>query len=155
MYERILVPLDGSDVAEEALLHAREIARHFGSRLYLLHVVEPLLVPSLPSFAGPELSAREHPGDAEAASNYLQGWVRTLGGEGLAAAGLLRHGSPADEILDCQEEFGISLIVIATEDRLGLGIFGGERTSDAVLARTKAPVLVVPVGWKSDEGARA
>ena len=75
MYERILVPLDGSDVAEEALLHAREIARHFGSRLYLLHVVEPLLVPSLPSFAGPELSAREHPGDAEAASNYLQGCV--------------------------------------------------------------------------------
>ena len=51
MYERILVPLDGSDVAEEALVHAREIARYFGSRLYLLHVVEPLLVPSLPSFA--------------------------------------------------------------------------------------------------------
>ena len=48
MYTRILVPLDGSEAAEEALAHAREIGRCFGSRLVLLHVVEPLVMPMVP-----------------------------------------------------------------------------------------------------------
>lgn len=152
MYERILVPLDGSEAAEGALPHAREIARKFGSRLYLLRVVEPLFVPPMPTFAGPQLSAREHPGDTEAAGEYLDGWVRVLTGEGIAAEALVRHGPPSDEILDCLEELNIGLVIIAAEDHTGLAVFFGGHTSEAILARSQVPILVVPVGWSAEEG---
>ncbi|NLC56300.1 MAG: universal stress protein [Armatimonadetes bacterium] len=142
MYRCVLVPLDGSATAAEALPHAREIALHFGARLLLVRVVQPLLVPTIPTFAGPELSAREHPGDTEAARAYLQTCAEALSALGITVQVEVRHGSPADELLECMDDYHPDLVVMATQGRGLTRLFGGQVT-EALLARSSVPVLVI------------
>ncbi|MBI3946282.1 MAG: universal stress protein [Armatimonadetes bacterium] len=144
MYTRILVPLDGSPAAEAALPHAREIARRFGARVLLLRVVEPLVVPAWPSFAGPDLGVRDQPGDATAAEAYIREQAAACSGEGVAVESRVRRGPSADEILACIGEEAVDLVVMAAHGRGGFFERIAGRTAEAVLARTPVPVLVVP-----------
>lgn len=151
MYERILVPLDGSEAAERALPHALEIARRFESRLILARVVSPLVVPPVPSFAGPELSVREHPGDAEAAEEYLARLAREISEGGLPVETVVRHGSSADEILACIADDDIALVVMTAQGWGGIVRLFGGHTVEAVLARAMVPVLVIPPDASDEE----
>ena len=50
MYKRILVPLDGSELAKKALVEAEKLAKHFGAEIVLFQVV-----PFMPIYGSPEL----------------------------------------------------------------------------------------------------
>ena len=142
MYDRILVPLDGSVESEEALPHAREIARRFGGRLVLLHVIEPLALAPVPSFAGPEISVGEPAGE-DADRRYLDTHVQALADEGIPAVSLLLHGGGSEGILSAIRDQTISLVVMAPHDRGSLMRLLGSSTVRSVLARVTVPVLVV------------
>jgi nucleotide-binding universal stress UspA family protein len=153
MYKKILVPLDGSDLAEAVLRHAEQLAAKFGASLLLLRVIEP------PTFAPLVASSRApvaHPAgvvDAAAlreasrqeAERYLSKLTEAPAERRISVFHEHREGEPAHEIALRAQELPADLIAITTHGRGGLGrmIFGS--VADAVTRNSRSAVLVVPV----------
>jgi nucleotide-binding universal stress UspA family protein len=136
MYKKMLVPLDGSKLAEVVLPYARDIARRFNLELILLHVCEPSGTEGqfmCQAYLDRTLEIAGEPGgSAEAAAVKARGEVVT--------------GHPAEEILDQAEKNGVDLILMASHGHSGLRrwLLGG--TADKVLRASKVPVWLVRAG---------
>ncbi|MBI2872262.1 MAG: universal stress protein [Chloroflexi bacterium] len=153
MYQRILVPLDGSELAERVLPHATALASRMGAELLLVQVVP--LSSQLAMLAagnievgaagGAPLAAMAEAEEAEAkrASEYLESVAERLRREGLEVQWEVRRGTAAAAIIDCAMEHDVSVIAISTRGRSGLGrlVFGS--VADAVLRQSGKPVLVI------------
>jgi nucleotide-binding universal stress UspA family protein len=132
MYDRILVPLDGSPEAEEALPHARSLASRFRSELILVRVDVP--IPNLPE-------SRYPPEIESTAAAYLRRVAEPMILKQLKVRPLVVFGDAALEILECVDRLRVNLIVIAAGDRSG-GWRG--RGVVATLARkSHVPLLLV------------
>ena len=153
MYERILVPLDGSQVAEIALDHAAGIARLTKSSLALFQALAPLDLAD--NLAGAPLNAEEggrainfdaerFEADKQRAEEYLRNLCGKLGEEGITAAAATAMGPPAELIVSYAREAAISLIVMSTHGHGGLSrpTFGS--VAEKVLHNSPIPVLVIP-----------
>jgi nucleotide-binding universal stress UspA family protein len=150
MFETILVPLDGSELAETALAPALELKAKFNAKLILLRAVEPAshrLTQAPGVFESPsaavanvELIQQVIEAERDEARTYLEA-VRHRGGEGVEA--LLLEADPVDAIVETAQERGAGLIVMSSHGRGGLGklIFGS--VADGVLKRSKTPVLLI------------
>lgn len=122
--QRILVPLDGQEWAEQALLFASA----FGdgqTDLVLARVVE-------------------NPAEAVAAQSELDELanLRTAGFSSVQA--VVRIGGPADEILAVAAETDANLIVMATRARTGIGRLTHGSVADEVARRASVPCMVIP-----------
>jgi nucleotide-binding universal stress UspA family protein len=137
MYHRILVPLDGSELAELALAPAALLARRFHAQLWLVHVLAPV-----PLAAG--ASVRLAGTAVDQAQDYLQDVQRRLEADGLAVRAIVRWGDPAGEILATAQEGHADLIAMATHGRGGLGRWMIGSVADRVVRTATIPVLVVP-----------
>jgi nucleotide-binding universal stress UspA family protein len=137
---RLLVPLDGSELAEEALQSAELLAEAIESRPTLLRVVEP---PSYP-LSGDGYAYIPFDEDAELASarRYLHDQVARFRERGLQAAATVAVGSPASAIAATARGQGIDVIVMATHGHGGLSrlILGSVATS--ILRQTTVPLLL-------------
>ncbi len=147
MFEKILVPLDGTDSAEAALDVAKEIAAKFGSAIVLVHVApgyEAAVGATLAEpfgAAGAVGAAIEAEKAAEAsAAGYLEA-VREEHGADWAT--MVVEGDSATAIADTANATGTSLIVMATHARSGLKRLFLGSVSDDVIKRVGIPVLVV------------
>ncbi|MBI3949809.1 MAG: universal stress protein [Acidobacteria bacterium] len=157
MFKKILVPLDGSALAEEALPYAEDMARTRQSEIFLFRVamtnVTSDAMVSLEQ-GNPEYRAYtmeiEQP-IVESVNKYLDTIQHALEQRGLPVHKVIkRDGHPASAILSFAQEAGIELIVMSTHGRSGLNrlIYGS--VTERVLRGTGIPVLVVPSGgWKS------
>jgi nucleotide-binding universal stress UspA family protein len=141
MFCRILVPLDGSAIAEAVLPFVKDEARCHNARIVLIRVIAPLrsslmMVPSLIEQAT-ETSL-------QITTEYLEDVASRLRGDGLDVEIVLRHGPPAQTIIEFAEEGGCDLIIIGSRGETGAlrWRFGGV-ASKVVRARTTMPVLVV------------
>ncbi|MBI2846516.1 MAG: universal stress protein [Chloroflexi bacterium] len=154
MYRKILVPLDGSELAASVLPYAVAIAARFNSELVLLRVVStsPRDLGIAAVGAGdlgmaPQIHARsvEQVLDEEMkqAKQYLLGVREKLGEYSLHMPAEIRQGEPAREILECARERSVDLIAIATHGRSGLGklVFGS--VADRVLREAGIPILLI------------
>lgn len=147
MYRKIVVPLDGSDLAEQALEHAGSLARAFGSELYLVRVVPvaPLQVAS----GGP---MGDMEGEVAEAEEYLTSIARRLSDEGLTAHHAVRRGDVAEEILQHAADVECDLIVICTHGRSGIARWVYGSIADRVLRyglQNVPAILVVSTGIQS------
>lgn len=154
MYKRILVPLDGSTFAEQALPHALEIARAADAELHLLTVVPTLdnqtmaVVDLYPmyvyrSFMVDQSQEMERlQADLRA---YLEQLCQRAASAGVRAEPVLRFGQPAEEIIGYAHEAGCDLIVMSTHGRSGLGRWVYGSVADKVLRGADIPVLLVRV----------
>ena len=141
MYEKILVPLDGSDLAELAIRHAREIARGARSEILLLQAVsfpypvvpEAALVPDVKWLAG----ARKE------ASRYLEGIAAPLREAGMRVRTLLDERPPADAILHVAAREEVDLIVMSTHGRGGLSRVLMGSVAESVFRATSRTVMLV------------
>jgi nucleotide-binding universal stress UspA family protein len=115
-FERILVPLDGSEAAESVLPTAAALCRKHGSQAVLVRIVEPSLADQA----------------AERSSIYLSQIAATLEKQGIQPKIVVRVGPVQESLLDVAAEKRISLIVTA----------GGEKR----LRAGSIPILAVPVG---------
>ena len=135
----ILVPLDGSELAERALGPARQLAVATGATLLLVQVV-----PEHDRGAVTGLSD-----EIEEAQRYLAGLacrLRAPGG-GESAPTILTQacsGDPAARIVREAEQWHTELIVMSTHGRGGLGRLVRGSVADAVLRASSVPVLLVP-----------
>jgi len=134
VYSKILVPLDGSEIAESILPHVKDMAVAHGAEVILLRVLPATGV--LPSAA--EREAME-------ARNYLSAVEKRLQQQGVNARFTIRHGEDAEEITDYAEVNDVDLIAMSTHGRSGVGrwIFGS--VAEKVLRGTNKPILLVRV----------
>lgn len=139
MFKQILVPLDGSDFAEEALHVAAQLANTIGARLDVCYVVDvariAALMGSFPVSLQPAIQAMEV--DAKgvlerAAQTVAPNRPRTF----------MLSGVPADEIVGCAHKNGADLIVMGSHGRSGLQRFLLGSVTEAVLRQSHIPVLV-------------
>ncbi len=150
MYKKILVPLDGSKVAENALEHLRAIAQ--GRSIYtvlLIRVVEPIIVGVKDIIGAEHIRAAEDKLEADA-RKYLKKVAANLKKEGLnVETELVVDGYAATKILEVARDKNVDLIIMSTHGSSGFPhwVFGS--VTHRVLIHSSVPVLlVVPKGSK-------
>ena len=143
-YQRILVPLDGSPFAAQALDTATDLAGRTGATLLLLAVLPPLQTLSFAE-AGlrPYWSEAARIAAADSATLALTTTAVRLESQGLAVRTLLRHGSPAAEIVRCATDEAADLIVLATHGRSGLPRLWLGSVALGVVRSATQPVLTM------------
>ncbi len=117
MYDKILVPLDGSELAESPLDYAKELAMRSGAELILLHVCGPEECNCGPDECHIQPMHRVY---LEHTKNILREALKKAGSETEQLSSVVLAGDPAYEILRYIEENKVSLIVMATHGRSGL-----------------------------------
>lgn len=148
MFQKILVPLDGTDEAEAALEPATEIAKRFGSQVVIIHVApgyEAAVGATLAEpfgAAGSVGAAIEAEKAAEAsATGYLQAVREEYGTPDWTT--MVVEGDSATAIADTAKATKADLIVMATHARSGLKRLFLGSVADDVIRRVQVPVLVV------------
>lgn len=149
MYRRILVPLDGSRLAEQALPHAATHAEQFQAKIVLLMVLGPLPEPSMAG-RGPVLRAEE--ATARLAEDYLEGVAAGLREQGLPVQTDTAEGKPYIKIVRFAEENEIDLIVMSTRGHSGLSRWLLGSVTDRVVRGATVPLLLVQCHEESCQG---
>lgn len=136
----ILVPLDGSDLAEGALEVAIDIAKPAGGMVTLFVAAEPEAAQALFAFADSEEITR-----AMAADAYLDQVAARLGDSGVEAVKTSSDGSNvAAEIVDRAAAEDVSMIVMTSHGRSGIGRWLLGSVADKVARSATVPVVIVP-----------
>lgn len=131
--ERILIPLDGSEMAEAILPQVQRFLKRHAAEVVLLQAI-PTVSPDF-HFAVP--------GRTEEVTAYIRKRTFELINDGIPALGLVRHGSPAELILETARQEGASMIAMSTHGRTGLERFVFGSVAEKVLRAGPAPVLLV------------
>lgn len=140
MYHRILVPLDGSCLAEDALPHAIAQAECSGATLVLLKVLGPL--PDIPMAGQPGIKIAEAM-SADLARDYLEQVAGPIRDQGLAVEAATVEGKPYVEIVGYAETHQIDLIVMTTRGQSGLSRWLLGSVTDRVVRGANVPLLLV------------
>jgi len=144
MFDRILVPLDGSKLAEQVFAHVTELARAFGSEVVLIEVCEP------------EESQYEHACQIylRTTAEQLESNIRRVGTGTAKVGAIVAVGRPAEEIISYAEKNDISLIIMGSHGRSGImpRFLGG--TAHKILEKAVIPLIVIRVTTKPLAEAR-
>jgi nucleotide-binding universal stress UspA family protein len=132
--EKILVPLDGSELSERILLDVERLARKLDAEIHVLRVLQPVVASGM--------------GEAvlvlppEDPMPYLRSVVRRLKEAGLKASAVALEGPAADSILRYATESGATLLCMATHGRSGLVRFLLGSVAEEVVRKAPCPVLL-------------
>jgi len=140
MFSRILVALDGSEYSRQALRYAMEIAKKFGARLTLLHVVvRPLHV-----YGDEGVVLTEAPDKRleEEGQKVLRKAKEQAEVEGVGADTMMVVGDPAEELLRVSKE-GNDLMVLGSRGLSRVRAFLLGSVSSRISHHAKCPVLIV------------
>jgi len=146
MYQHILVPLDGSELAECVLLHVEALAeRQDACKVTVVRVVSPLhLYGGVESSLSPEERKRLEADSMKVAREYLDGVVTGLRDAGIKAESEVLYGEHVvDEIVEYAEKNEVDLVVIATHGRSGVSRWVWGSVADRILRSICVPVLMV------------
>jgi nucleotide-binding universal stress UspA family protein len=141
MYKKILVPLDGSSLAEKVLKHIKEIVTDCGmSEFVLLTVVEPFR--EQPFRKEDNWNVKIQKEAVRVAGNYLKVLQERLQMEGVKSEIAVIEGIAANEILDYAARNEIDLIMINSKGKTASirTAFGG--VADRIIRHSTIPVLV-------------
>lgn len=144
--QRILVPVDFSDQTQAALAHARALARIYGARVDLLHVVEEAVLTQvygieLVSDAVNDVTA----GTRQALKDMMASGIGTLSG----GAVYVVVGEPAQSIARFAEQIDADLIVIPSHGRTGLHRIVMGSVAESVIRTASCPVFTMKSFGKS------
>jgi len=142
MYERILVALDGSELAEAALPHAEALAGKFGSTIVLLQV-GPILQSATVAASPPDDPTLVHRIEHDTVADYLGEVENRLRERGCRVEVRQKEGDASEQILSQAAESSVGLIAMATHGRSGLQrVLLGSVAGD-VVNKAVCPVLLV------------
>jgi universal stress protein A len=138
-FARVLVPTDFSDPSKKALKCAREFAARFGSKITLIHVIEPIMSPDFTHFP----LALDEDKVAEGARQRLLSLAKTHLDAGALEGVVVRNGNPFHEITEAARELKIDLVIIATHGYTGIkrALLGS--TAERVVRYAQCPVMTV------------
>ena len=142
-WKTVLVPLDGSHIAEAALPYAEAIADAMGASIVLLSVAdtEPFRMVMFRDDAT-EREALEN-GLRAPLSRYLESTAQTLRDRGISVSTSVKMGDPAGTILASADESDAALIVMATHGRGGAARWLLGSVADKVMRLGVRPTLLV------------
>jgi nucleotide-binding universal stress UspA family protein len=140
MYSRVLIPLDGSALAEQALPDAIVQAKHFNAELILLRVVEPFAHARGMSLSHLEkINQQAHTWARE----YLEGLAADIQDQGVLVKTVSIDGRPHTGIAEFAESNRVDLIVMSTRGQSGLSRWLMGSVADRVVRGATIPVLLV------------
>jgi nucleotide-binding universal stress UspA family protein len=149
MFEKVLVCLDGSALAEEILPYIAEDSRSFG-KITLLKVIAtpkvnfPLGIPGETSGPVQTKAMLEHmQRELEETPAYLEAKAQSLRDKGLDVECVVLEGVPTQAIIDYAHDNDIGLIAIATHGHTGLRHITMGSTAEYILKHAGLPVLMV------------
>ena len=141
MYKKILVPLDGSELAKTALGQAEKLAKSFDAEIVLFQVVPFMPIYGSPELVTPLIVDEKH---KETAEKYLANLAEELKKRGIKTTAMVRTGQQvAVEIIDFAKESGVDLIVMCTHGRSGITRWVLGSIAHKVLTRAETPILLV------------
>jgi nucleotide-binding universal stress UspA family protein len=141
MYKKILVPLDGSELAEAVLPHAQALAKSEDAEIVILRIPDlpaPDLFTRNPAMANKVLEDTEIETE-----NYLQDEVKKLSGKGIKVSSLMREGPVPDTILAAAEETHADVIAMCTHGRTGIQRWLIGSVADRVVHYSPIPVMLI------------
>ena len=143
MFQRILVPTDGTDITKKAVETAIGLARAMGAKLYTLSVKEPFPYSAI-SEMQPTPPQEFYDAQERIAATRVQAVRDACSAAGLACEAMTVEAlHPWEAIIDYAKEQGCDLIVMASHGRRGVSalLLGSE--TQRVLIHTTTPVLIV------------
>ena len=163
MIRTILVPLDGSELAEGVLPYAKDLGSRLHAKVHFIQVFEretpDLLRASSDKRVAIESaieSASEQTDSKEkTASNYLSQLVSNWRAEGIDAGSTVVEGSPTFKIIETAHALGADLIAMSTHGHSGLGRLVSGSVADEVVREAGIPVLLVKPLRQASESADA
>jgi nucleotide-binding universal stress UspA family protein len=150
----ILVPLDGSVFGEHALPCALELARHTGAALHLAHVHVLAAVPDLEGLTPYQFQhVPVYDDEAESRASELAYLERLRLRARPPDDCVLHHleGAVVERLEQCRRAIGADLIIMSTHGRTGMSRAWLGSVADALVRRTRVPVLLVrPAATRPD-----
>jgi nucleotide-binding universal stress UspA family protein len=137
---KLVVPLDGSKVAEQGLGHAVKLVRQSGGYLVLIRVVP---ADDMAITTHGDESEHDHWAATRAAERYLATVAQRLGSDVHVCTRVV-HGCAASEIVATANSVGADAIVMATHGQTGLAHLLYGSVAEAVVATSRVPVILVP-----------
>ncbi len=146
MFKKIIVPLDGSEMAERALSKATELSTALNTPLVLVRVVDTASIVRLSGVGTgvgmdygmvPEIIGEEQ----EDSKVYLEAIVKRVESQGITVSGEIKQGQIAPSIVDSASPD--DLIVIASHGRTGVQRWFLGSVAEDVIRRAHCPVLLI------------
>jgi len=157
MFSHLLVPLDGSHLAEAALPPALELARKFNCAISLIWVIQPphLIMTAANGSVYAQLLLEMRNQSEQDAHNYLEAHQDALRQQGFEVRTKVIEGeNVADTLLEVASDLEVDAIVMSTHGRGGLSrwVFGS--VADRVLRYADVPVLLIRAKEDAPVGAQ-
>jgi nucleotide-binding universal stress UspA family protein len=149
MYNKIMVPLDGSDLSECVIPHVEAIISGFKTKeVVLVRVVDPIRLPvSVPAQGNFGFTDKDrHKMDTnrkKAAKKYLEKTTASLNLPGTVLNYDVLEGNPAHMLADYAAENEMDLIVIASHGRSGVSRWVMGSVAERIVRTSCVPVLMV------------
>ncbi|MGQ4555867.1 universal stress protein [Halobellus sp. GM3] len=140
MYDRILVPTDGSECADRAVDHAIDIASQYGAELRVLSVIDARDM----SHSAPAISIEQVEKALRERAESVIGDVADRAEEaGVSVITAVEPGIPDDVVVEYANEHDCDLIVMGTHGRTGLERYLLGSVTERTVRRADVPVLTV------------
>ncbi len=145
----LIIPLDGSRMAETALPAASSVARAFAAAVLLMWVV-----PTVETISGvrgaatklmPTAAAALLDAEAAQAAAYLSSVGARLQAEGIGTAVAVDRGEPVRTLLDTVSKRDVDLIVMATHGRSGVSAVWAGSVASRILSQSTRPILLIRI----------
>jgi len=144
MFNKILVSLDGSELAECVFPYVEDIARLRNSRVEAALVVEHYEMPFHGGVVFDENNLKEIERSAKkGAEQYMKTVKKRLSSRGIDVNAVVLEGKIADSLIDYADNNGFDLIVMATHGRSGLARWVMGSVADKILHSSTLPVLLI------------
>lgn len=150
MYNKILIPLDSSELAECVFPHVEAIAKGCGVKeVVAAIVVEPVYYFADDGGAGMVDIVKLQKIREEGAANYIENVAKKLEAKKLTVKTVLLKGNAAASIVEYAKDNGVDLIAMATHARSGISRWVWGSTAEKILRSSTIPILLVrPNGCK-------
>jgi len=140
--ERILCPMDFSEFSAKSYEYAHSLAYHYGAKLFVEHVVQPLTM-AYPYYAFPDSVNQVYCDLTTDAEKHLKEFVQKYQWNGIHPEFVVQEGFVTDSILAFAEKRSIDLIVMGTHGRRGVDRLTMGSVTEQVLRKAHCPVLAV------------
>jgi nucleotide-binding universal stress UspA family protein len=138
-FKNILYATDFSPLSRAALPYALAMAQHYGSKIFVVHVIPPeMYMYSPPDFPAPLLDVTEL-----AANEQMRTLISSVALGDIPHQGIVKVGEIWEVISSEVNEHNIDLIVVGTRGRCGLSKFLKGSAAEEIFRLTKCPVLTV------------
>jgi nucleotide-binding universal stress UspA family protein len=144
MYDRIVVPLDGSEFANISLTHAKLLARRLDVPVHLVRAIDPTVINRVGATSiGYDYSAVDDliTEEERAATTFIDKQVESLEADGFNVTGVVLRGYAAAAVNSTTQEG--DLIVMASHGRSGVRRWFLGSVAEEIVRQSTVPVLLI------------